>query len=416
MTLKGLVLRKAILGLSSLVILAVMFFNGSIGHAATYFVAESGNDKNPGTQQEPWHSVRKAAATMQAGDVVIVQPGNYEEVVDTKRSGTRAAYITFQAAQGEVRLKAFNSKHDYIRLVGFTFGGQNPMQHGYIESSGNYCRIEKNVLRDGVVGAYGMRVVGSNSVIVGNRLDNFAYVNVSLGGTNNVFQDNSIKNTPHDAMRVAGRKNKISGNFFHNVSDSGVTHTDLWQAFSYGPKEEAMDITVENNFALDCNAQIAMLSDPYGKGLVRNWTFRNNLFINVANAGHICVPNVKFMNNTFVNCGKGTFGPILFRSMKGWGTASNAVITNNIFVGCGSRPENTGWYGTDKGLTVRGSGNFVAKGPSDSPPWGPKQGFKEPGGVNGGNPEFRNPDAHDYLPNPKGPARGKGARIVGVVR
>ncbi|MDH5174633.1 MAG: DUF1565 domain-containing protein, partial [Elusimicrobiota bacterium] len=70
------------------------------GRATTYYVAENGNDSNPGTETEPWASVDKAADTMVAGDTVYVKQGTYSGFM-VSRSGTAENYISYLAYPGD---------------------------------------------------------------------------------------------------------------------------------------------------------------------------------------------------------------------------------------------------------------------------------------------------------------------------
>jgi hypothetical protein len=64
-------------------------------------VAPSGKDSNPGTANQPWHIVQKAANTLVAGDTVYIQAGTYPEQVVPQNSGSAGNYITFAAYPGE---------------------------------------------------------------------------------------------------------------------------------------------------------------------------------------------------------------------------------------------------------------------------------------------------------------------------
>ena len=64
---------------------------GSLSH-----VAASGSDFNSGTQSRPWKTIQKAAATMTAGDTVLVHGGDVFEKVAPVNSGTEGKYIAYQ--------------------------------------------------------------------------------------------------------------------------------------------------------------------------------------------------------------------------------------------------------------------------------------------------------------------------------
>lgn len=63
--------------------------------AATYYVAKTGNDGNPGTSISPWLTISHAASIANAGDLVIVKSGEYDEVVSFPNNGSVGNPITF---------------------------------------------------------------------------------------------------------------------------------------------------------------------------------------------------------------------------------------------------------------------------------------------------------------------------------
>jgi hypothetical protein len=72
--------------------------------AHLFFVSVDGNDANPGSLAQPWHTLQKAANTLVAGDTVKILPGTYYEKFSPVNSGTTAAYITYTADLGTVVL------------------------------------------------------------------------------------------------------------------------------------------------------------------------------------------------------------------------------------------------------------------------------------------------------------------------
>jgi len=68
-----------------------------------YFVSKSGNDENPGTENQPFYTIQAAADIAQPGDVITVHEGTYRERVTPKRGGSSDdKRIVYQAAEGEV--------------------------------------------------------------------------------------------------------------------------------------------------------------------------------------------------------------------------------------------------------------------------------------------------------------------------
>ena len=51
---------------------------------ATYHVAGTGGDGNPGTAAAPWRTLQKAAGAVNPGDTVVVHAGTYAPVSLTR--------------------------------------------------------------------------------------------------------------------------------------------------------------------------------------------------------------------------------------------------------------------------------------------------------------------------------------------
>ena len=73
----------------------------------TRYVAPGGNDDGTGTFANPWATVYKAAATLQAGDTVYIRAGRYKlrqdwkDVIVVQNSGTDGRPVTFSSYPGE---------------------------------------------------------------------------------------------------------------------------------------------------------------------------------------------------------------------------------------------------------------------------------------------------------------------------
>ena len=78
-----------------------VFGSAASVYAAIYYVAKGGSDSNPGTEEQPWLTIQKAADTLQAGDTVYVKAGTYNETVTPANSGSAGNYITYEAYEGE---------------------------------------------------------------------------------------------------------------------------------------------------------------------------------------------------------------------------------------------------------------------------------------------------------------------------
>jgi parallel beta-helix repeat protein len=106
---------------------------------ATFYVAIDGDDDNPGTKQAPWRTPRKAAATLTAGQKVLISTGTYENELSIQRSGAPGRYITFAAAPGAkpiIRIPGGNQTGvavigaSYIRVEGLEVAYDGPSAEG----------------------------------------------------------------------------------------------------------------------------------------------------------------------------------------------------------------------------------------------------------------------------------------------
>ena len=66
--------------------------------AADLYVAETGNDANPGTEASPWQTIGKCAAMAMPGDTCRIASGKYRELVKPPRSGAPGKPVSFVAA------------------------------------------------------------------------------------------------------------------------------------------------------------------------------------------------------------------------------------------------------------------------------------------------------------------------------
>lgn len=84
----------------SMILMSAFLFMPGILHAATYYVATTGNDSNPGTESSPWKTLKKAGDKAVAGDTVLIKGGVYKAPLFPKNSGASANYISFKGVQG----------------------------------------------------------------------------------------------------------------------------------------------------------------------------------------------------------------------------------------------------------------------------------------------------------------------------
>ena len=90
------------LGTIRLLVFSFALFCMLPARSATYFVANSGSDDNPGTSvSAPFQTLQRAARLLLPGDVCLIRGGVYPETLVPERSGTSNAPITFAAYANE---------------------------------------------------------------------------------------------------------------------------------------------------------------------------------------------------------------------------------------------------------------------------------------------------------------------------
>ncbi|PGQ44302.1 right-handed parallel beta-helix repeat-containing protein, partial [Bacillus thuringiensis] len=75
--------------------------NSNANPVTNYYVSPTGNDLNPGTLDQPFATIQKAANVAKEGSTIYIRGGVYNQKVRVAHSGTSGAPITFQNYQDE---------------------------------------------------------------------------------------------------------------------------------------------------------------------------------------------------------------------------------------------------------------------------------------------------------------------------
>ncbi len=201
---------------------------------ASWYVAPTGNDEQPGTLEQPFATVTRAQQAAAPGDTVFLRGGTYSlqesQIAQTRgifaraivldKSGTRDQPITYRAYQDEQpifecsalkpkdkRVTIFYVSGSWLRLIGLEVNGVQVTQRGHtqsicIESQGSHNIFERLRLHDGqAIGIYHVR--GSDNLFLncdawnnwdnvsedgrGGNVDGFG-CHPTPGSTGNVFR------------------------------------------------------------------------------------------------------------------------------------------------------------------------------------------------------------------------------------
>lgn len=373
--------------------------------ATTYFVEKTGSDANPGTEAQPWLTIQRAADAMVAGDSVVVGDGVYAERVVTRANGTIENPITFRAVSWSAIVGAFAISHAHQIVAGFTLSGRTAkLYQGSVTafSGANHLTVVSNVFAGSPPGVcqlivYHIPPPATNLLATHNQFLTPQFISVILRGLGpNTLSDNFFTSTNGwDAVYALASNTRISGNTFTNWSNltTNANHLDLIQAFSSNG-EIATNVVVENNLAVNCtNCQIGHIENQayvlHNGGNIADWSWRNNLFVNVDWVMSIYAEHFRFYNNIFLRSGRNTAGPLLFRTSDDRGNGNYGRLYNNMFVECGSKPDSPelGWYHEiGAPLDLRADYNLVIGTGAGTA----KTTFTEPHGLNGIAPIFVN--------------------------
>jgi hypothetical protein len=262
---------------------------GSFGSAATYYVATTGSDSNPGTQAAPFRHVSKGALTAtQPGDTVIVMDGTYDNegvvapnfVVTLYYSGTSGNPITIKAQnRGKAILDSMNTS------TTTTCNGAS----AYLNlKNASFVVIQGFVIQRGCDSGIQSNDAAHDIVIRWNEVRNIANHTVTDQiGRDGIYINSTEYNFTFD------------GNSWHDI---GRTDGQTLLHFDHGIYAHARNVTIINNLFYNNNRGYHIqLADQ-----ASNWLVANNTFA--------------------FGTGNGEAGQIMF-----WGNNSGITLRNNIF-------------------------------------------------------------------------------------
>lgn len=236
------------------------------------YVSPSGSDSNPGTRDEPFRTLTRAAQAVTPGTTVHVAPGTYFGGVRTNTHGTAEARIVFESIErGGARLvppldsrqpAAWDNRANYLDIIGFEIdgsqyqsgmkwlsgiyngGSHNGIHHNHIHHVGNDVPCEaKGGAGIGIDSYY----KGNDAEVVGNHVHDIGppecrYMHGIYVSTTASVRDNIIYRASgagihlwHDASHVTIRGNTVvgcgtgivvgGGDFYHSKGPNDHTHT-----------------------------------------------------------------------------------------------------------------------------------------------------------------------------------------------
>lgn len=277
--------------------------------AATYYVATTGSDTNPGSLAAPFKTIPYGYSKLNPGDTLIVKSGIYSEYqkdygVHFNRSGTVNAPITVKSeVPGGAIIDLLNKPDSFHAL--FVDAHYNVIQDfklrnaflGGIALYGSYNKfIGNEIYNNGNVGdpasSYGQDGIYSDSNVKGTLyLKNYVHHNgrISINsnldhgfylcGDDEVLINNIVSYNASYGLHVAGYSTVSNLKIYNNiVAFNGRSGGTLWQPVS--------NVEIKNNIFYK-NARYGFETfESSGTGVV----FENNIFFgNVVNSPKVFV-------------------------------------------------------------------------------------------------------------------------------
>jgi parallel beta-helix repeat protein len=327
-----------------------------------FYVSKNGSDQNPGSIDQPWKTIQKAANTLVAGDTVYIRGGTYNERVNlVNRNNGANSYITFVNYPGESVILNGNGiaiqygfglfhieKSSFIRVSGLQVQYSNGA--GIYVGYSNNIKVDNNRTYDTVKSGIGIWasknvVVDNNDIALAcnahpNYLASEENISIAAGSSNVEVKNNYVHQAANIPDGYAGGEgiNVKDGahdvNIHHNIvhldertdgkpSNRLAFGLDAW-------KNETYNIRFYNNIAY--NNRVGFVIESEAGATARDIYVFNNIAYN--NGTGYLIPNwaqnetslkknIYFINNTSY---KNTTG-INVNSVK----IENIIIRNNIF-------------------------------------------------------------------------------------
>lgn len=294
-----------------------------------FYVATNGNDANPGTLQQPWRTIQKAANAAVPGAVVYVRGGVYQERVNINVSGSAAqGYITFRNYPNEKPVidgtglavpDAPNgliliADRRYLVIQGFELRNYKTailtrVPAGiYVHGGSHHIRMRANrihhiahtgdVAHD--VDAHGIAVYGDNadqsinnlsieanelyaltlgsseSLVVNGNVDGFKIIGNTVHDNNNIGIDAiGFEKVSSNPATDQARNGLIARNLVYNINSYGNPAYGTDRSADGIYVDGGINIVIERNRVHHANIGIELASEHQGKS-TRNIIVRNN--------------------------------------------------------------------------------------------------------------------------------------------
>lgn len=266
-----------------------------------YYVSKEGDDKNPGTFDEPWQTIQKAAESLKAGETVLIREGIYREEVLLKNSGEAGSHIVFKSYKDEKVILdgkdidwGYNwsslfdiNAQSYIRIEGIRVENSRWAGFGSTTDGAGSSHVEIRNCSTYNTQASGIIFMNADNIIIDSNAIERASINTSGSqegiSLDNVdyfeVSDNKVFDFTNQAPGRGGEgidaKNgssygKIHGNEVYSIPKIGI-YIDSYEG-------EQKDIEIYDNNIYACGQGITLANEK--GGYLKNVVVRNNTIEN----------------------------------------------------------------------------------------------------------------------------------------
>jgi hypothetical protein len=286
--------------LAALLILVVVLSIPNTAAAATYYVAMTGKDANPGTQASPFRTIAKGISALKAGDTLYIRTGTYTESIDDNK----------------MTIPTGTSWEDAIRIAGYMAEKvtiTNPGAGQIINLGEPYIKylIFDNIIVDATEANFGIGLRDASHIRFNNvEVKNSVYSGILVNGpqelnTNDTYYE-FIGMKVHDCGTHAEKDHGI-----YMMTSSNLIENGLWydnKAFGIHLYNGVDSKAVNNNIIRNNRVYNNGNSSPNGGGIIAGCGGNNIIYNNLIYGNldgmriSMSVPtNNKIYNNTIYN-------------------------------------------------------------------------------------------------------------------
>ena len=241
-----------------------------VAAGTAYYVGPSGDDSNPGTQDQPWKTIQHAIDSAGTGDTIYIRAGVYAESIQLHRSGQEGSPITLANYGGETVTIDGGGDPAIADLDGTEYW---IVQGLTLESDAEHTLLLEAWGCDGTCRGTHHWTIRNNKIVGA----------VKIYGSYNLFETNEVDGSQHKGsenavqdLYDASHHNTFRSNHIHDFNIRGIwsmhrTHDDI----------------IESNYIHDIgSATEGMCIDTDGFGTVE-WrhVIRGNHLHNCGEAG-----------------------------------------------------------------------------------------------------------------------------------